>query len=90
MLFPVAACINNLLQNFAFFIFIFQRRPLDKTHYMKKLIFSFLFMIPAATVFCQREDSLMIKKISDEILVNGMAYENLRYLTKKIGGTRYS
>lgn len=28
----------------------------------------------------------MIKKISDEILVNGKAYENLRYLTKQIGG----
>ena len=28
----------------------------------------------------------MIKKISDEILNNGKAYENLRYLTKQIGG----
>ena len=28
----------------------------------------------------------MIKKISDEILVNSKAYENLRHLTKKIGG----
>ena len=53
---------------------------------MKKLIFSFLLMIPAVTAFCQREDSLVIKKIADEILVNGKAYENLRYLTKKIGG----
>src|SRR5678809_1699067 len=32
------------------------------------------------------EDSMMIKKISDEILVNGKAYDNLRYLTKQIGG----
>ena len=34
----------------------------------------------------QNEDSLMIKRISDEILTNGKAYDNLRVLTKKIGG----
>lgn len=34
----------------------------------------------------QKEDSLQIKRISDEILVNGKAYENLHYLTKNIGG----
>ena len=34
----------------------------------------------------QKEDSLFIRKIADEIMVNGQAYENLRYLTKKIGG----
>ena len=28
----------------------------------------------------------MIKKISDEILSHGKAYNNLRYLTKQIGG----
>lgn len=33
----------------------------------------------------QNEDSIFIKRISDEILSNGKAYENLRYLTKKIG-----
>ena len=38
------------------------------------------------TVFSQNEDSIMIKKISDEILTNGKAYDNLRHLTKKIGG----
>ena len=27
----------------------------------------------------------MIQRISDEILINGKAYENLRYLTKQIG-----
>lgn len=30
-------------------------------------------------------DSLMIKKISDEIFMNGQAYNNLRYLCKKVG-----
>lgn len=34
----------------------------------------------------QKDDSVFIKKISDEILSNGKAYENLRYLTKQIGG----
>jgi carboxypeptidase Q len=30
-------------------------------------------------------DSLMIKKISDEVFLNGQAYNNLRYLCKKVG-----
>ena len=34
----------------------------------------------------QEVDSLFIKRIADEMLVNGKAYENLRYLTKQIGG----
>src|SRR5450432_4104689 len=34
----------------------------------------------------QSEDSIFIKRISDEILTNGKAYENLHDLTKKIGG----
>ncbi|MCX6317944.1 MAG: M20/M25/M40 family metallo-hydrolase [Bacteroidetes bacterium] len=34
----------------------------------------------------QQPDSAMIKRISDEILVNGRAYDNLRELTKQIGG----
>jgi hypothetical protein len=38
------------------------------------------------TVFAQKEDSLFIKRISDEILANGKAYDNLRDLTKNIGG----
>ncbi|RYD89607.1 MAG: peptidase M28 family protein, partial [Sphingobacteriales bacterium] len=33
----------------------------------------------------QAQDSLTVKKISDEILRNSTAYENLRYLCKKIG-----
>ena len=32
------------------------------------------------------QDSIMIKKMSDEILTNGKAYDLLRELTKKIGG----
>jgi hypothetical protein len=33
----------------------------------------------------QSGDSLMIRRIADEILINSKAYENLRYLTKQIG-----
>jgi carboxypeptidase Q len=35
--------------------------------------------------FGQSSDSLMIKKISDEIFMNGTAYSNLKYLCKKVG-----
>ena len=35
--------------------------------------------------FAQKDDSIAIKKIANEVLTNGNAYENLRYLCKKIG-----
>ena len=49
-----------------------------------------LFLLSTVLVFfqitnAQNEDSVMIKRISDEILINGKVYENLRHLTKKIG-----
>ena len=53
---------------------------------MRKLsFFSFLF-VWALIANAQKEDSILIKRISDEILTNGKAYENLRHLTKQIGG----
>ncbi len=33
----------------------------------------------------QNGDSIIIKKIADDVLINGTAYENLHYLCKKIG-----
>jgi carboxypeptidase Q len=51
-----------------------------------RLIVVALFLLPAATAVAQKEDSVFIKKISDEILVNSKAYDNLWDLTKKIGG----
>lgn len=36
--------------------------------------------------FSQQEDSIMIRKIADEILSNGKAYEDLRVLCKTVGG----
>lgn len=49
-------------------------------------------LILLAGCFCsfslmgQSDDSITIKKISDDIFLNGKAYENLRVLTKTIGG----
>lgn len=50
---------------------------------MKKILLLIL-LIPSIG-FCQNQDSVFIKKMSDDILVNGKAYELLHHLTKKIG-----
>lgn len=42
-------------------------------------------LLLAASAGAQTDDSLMIRRIADEILVNGKAYDNLHHLTKKIG-----
>jgi carboxypeptidase Q len=39
-----------------------------------------------ASVAGRSEDSLFLRRLADEILVNGKAYSNLRTLTKTIGG----
>lgn len=43
-------------------------------------------IVTVLSSFSQNEDSILIKKISDEILTHGKAYDNLHYLTKQIGG----
>ena len=53
---------------------------------MKKILFIAIAFLFVKNGFSQSEDSITIKKISDEILTNGKAYDNLRYLTKQIGG----
>lgn len=50
----------------------------------KMALLSGLFFIVSVS-FAQNGDSAFIKKVSDEILLNGQAYNNLRYLTKEIG-----
>jgi carboxypeptidase Q len=52
---------------------------------MKPVIF-LLVLFPILGFSQQKADSIFIKKISDEVLLNGKAYEQLRYLTKQIGG----
>lgn len=39
----------------------------------------------AFSAAAQNDDSLAIKKIANEVLINGKAYDNLRYMCKKIG-----
>ena len=53
--------------------------------YKNKFITAIIFLFISGTAFSQNEDSIMIKKISDEILQNGTAYNNLRSLCKTIG-----
>ncbi|MBE9586052.1 M20/M25/M40 family metallo-hydrolase [Mucilaginibacter sp. JRF] len=50
---------------------------------MKKLLLSAAILFSGLSL--QAQDSLMMRKIYDEALVNGQGYENLRYLCKKIG-----
>lgn len=44
-----------------------------------------VFFIAGFASFGQNKDSLMIRRIADEILTKGKAYENLHYLTKQVG-----
>lgn len=53
---------------------------------MKNLVLVVIAFLVTLKGYSQSEDSIMIKKISDEILTNGKAYEQLRHLTKRIGG----
>ncbi|MGZ8558490.1 MAG: M20/M25/M40 family metallo-hydrolase [Chitinophagaceae bacterium] len=52
---------------------------------MRFIIFGIAFLITGFVSSAQYEDSLMIRRISGEIMKNGKAYENLRHLTKQIG-----
>lgn len=50
-----------------------------------KLITICLLVLTPVLASSQQDDSTMIRRLSDEIMVNGKAYEHLRYLTKNIG-----
>ncbi len=56
---------------------------------MKKFFLFFIssFLFSSSTLFASpaSSDSIIIKKISDEILVSGECYKNLEHLCKKIG-----
>ncbi len=52
---------------------------------MRKMLLS-LLLFPALAMGQYQDDSVAIKKIADEILRNGKAYELLYQLTKQIGG----
>jgi acetylornithine deacetylase/succinyl-diaminopimelate desuccinylase-like protein len=53
---------------------------------MKKFLSTFTLLLFVFGVNAQKEDSLFIRRIADEILMNGKAYDDLRVLTKQIGG----
>ncbi|MEP6846550.1 MAG: M20/M25/M40 family metallo-hydrolase [Panacibacter sp.] len=53
---------------------------------IKKCFFSCTVFIVCYSLQAQQiNDSLTIRKIADEVLINSEAYSNLRYLTKKVG-----
>ena len=52
---------------------------------MIKFVSLVMFTLFAMAAFAQEGDSVTIKKIADEVLINGTAYNNLRYLCKQIG-----
>ena len=52
---------------------------------MRKLLL-FVFCLPIIAQAQVNQDSINIKKMVDEIMTNGKAYDLLRELTKKIGG----
>ena len=52
---------------------------------MRRLLLTGYLALLSVMVFAQQDDSLLIRKIADEILVNGKAYDNLHELTKTIG-----
>lgn len=52
---------------------------------MRFKLFTLLLTIITLTGHAQNEDSLKIRAIANEILLNSTAYENLRVLTKQVG-----
>lgn len=52
---------------------------------MRKALSLLILFLSGSSVSAQQEDSIFIKRLSDEILTNSTAYENLRVLTKQIG-----
>jgi hypothetical protein len=52
---------------------------------MKKITLYLLSFSVSLIATAQNEDSLFIKRMSDLILTKGQSYEDLRYLTKKVG-----
>ena len=53
---------------------------------MSKFCLAIVLLITGLDSVAQTEDSMMIRRIADEVFVNSKAYENLRTLTKKVGG----
>ncbi len=52
---------------------------------MKKILLFLSVSFLSIHLIAQNEDSVIIRRIADDILKNGKAYEDLRYLCKEIG-----
>jgi hypothetical protein len=52
---------------------------------MKKNLLFFLSALATISTYAQNEDSLFIRRMADQILLRGKAYDDLRTLTKTIG-----
>jgi hypothetical protein len=52
----------------------------------KTLRLTFIISLITLTAAHAQQDSLMLRKIYDEALINGQSYQNLHYLCKNIGG----
>jgi carboxypeptidase Q len=52
---------------------------------MKKNLLVLIGCFISLSLFAQNNDSVMVKKIVDETMTNGTAYENLRKLCKQVG-----
>jgi len=53
---------------------------------MRKLFINLFTFFICTCSFAQNDDSIMIRRIADEILLHSKAYDNLHDLTKNIGG----
>lgn len=53
---------------------------------MRKIALLITGLSVSVQLLAQNDDSLFIRRLADEILLNGKAYDNLRDLTKNIGG----
>src|SRR4030095_8986152 len=52
---------------------------------MRKLFITLFVFFIYLSAFAQNDDSIMIRRIADEILLHSKAYDNLHDLTKNIG-----
>lgn len=50
-----------------------------------RLALVYMLSTTGINLFAQSDDSLMIRRIADHILINGKSFEDLRYLTKQVG-----
>ncbi len=53
---------------------------------MKKILLLVTMAVFSLAAIAQNEDSVFLRRLANEILLNSKAYENLRVLTKTIGG----